>query len=461
MSPKTAVSTYIVSGLEVSNLNGERYYSLPDVYTQKAMPVNATNITKTEFLRNWSYLDHINVPEIPAEVELLIGTNASQLMEPWEVVNSQKDGPFAIKTLLGWVVSGSGKTCKANSDSVSVNLVSVESLELLLKKQYEHDFNERDAEDKVEMSREEARFIEIMEQSVKLQDGHYSLKLPFKTKEVALPNNHCVALQRLTSLKRKMERNEKFHQEYTKFLEDVISNGFAEMVPQNELRAGEVNVFYIPHHGVYHPRKGKLRVVFDCGAKFKDDHRSSFPQEVIDTVHRNFDVDDCLKSSKSVEKAVKIAHDLSDLCHKGGFHLTQWISNSQDVLQAIPEKEHSKNRGRLLELAHAGRGEAAGGQLHTLTPLGGGGDRDREGVKPFYIFQRGGGRICREKQNVTQKNTNVNSLYRRWRPYRFAGGVRVEDGGGGVGVERGREAPPLGGAQEAGDGVEGRGEDGA
>lgn len=26
---------------------------------------------------------------------------------------------------------------------------------------------------------------------------------------------------------------------------------------------------YIPHHGVYHPRKSKLRVVFDCGAKYK------------------------------------------------------------------------------------------------------------------------------------------------------------------------------------------------
>ena len=23
------------------------------------------------------------------------------------------------------------------------------------------------------------------------------------------------------------------------------------------------------HHGVYHPRKGKLQVVFDCGAEFK------------------------------------------------------------------------------------------------------------------------------------------------------------------------------------------------
>ena len=66
-----------------------------------------------------------------------------------------------------------------------------------------------------------------------------------------------------------MERNEKFHQEYTEFLENVINNGYAEMVPQDELRCGEDNVFYIPHHGVYHPHKGKLRVVFDCGAKFK------------------------------------------------------------------------------------------------------------------------------------------------------------------------------------------------
>lgn len=28
-------------------------------------------------------------------------------------------------------------------------------------------------------------------------------------------------------------------------------------------------VWYIPHHGIYHPRKGTLRVVFDCGAACK------------------------------------------------------------------------------------------------------------------------------------------------------------------------------------------------
>ena len=29
------------------------------------------------------------------------------------------------------------------------------------------------------------------------------------------------------------------------------------------------DTWYIPHHGVYHPHKpGKIRVVFDCSAKF-------------------------------------------------------------------------------------------------------------------------------------------------------------------------------------------------
>lgn len=66
-----------------------------------------------------------------------------------------------------------------------------------------------------------------------------------------------------------MERDKKFHQEYTDFLTDVINNGYAEKVPEDELRCGENNVCYISHHGVYHPCKGKLRVIFDCGAKYK------------------------------------------------------------------------------------------------------------------------------------------------------------------------------------------------
>ncbi len=38
-----------------------------------------------------------------------------------------------------------------------------------------------------------------------------------------------------------------------------------------------------------------------------------------------------------------MAKDLSALCHKGGFHLTQWVSNSREVLQSIPAQDRSKN----------------------------------------------------------------------------------------------------------------------
>jgi hypothetical protein len=29
------------------------------------------------------------------------------------------------------------------------------------------------------------------------------------------------------------------------------------------------NAWFIPHHRVVHPQKGKLRVVFDCSSRFK------------------------------------------------------------------------------------------------------------------------------------------------------------------------------------------------
>ena len=57
--------------------------------------------------------------------------------------------------------------------------------------------------------------------------------------------------------------------EYTSFLKDMINQGYAEMVPADQLEQQEGKIWYIPHHSVFHPRKGKMRVVFDCGAVYK------------------------------------------------------------------------------------------------------------------------------------------------------------------------------------------------
>ena len=52
-------------------------------------------------------------------------------------------------------------------------------------------------------------------------------------------------------------------------MKNIIENGYAEKVPSMR-RSERNNVWYIPHHGVYHPKKpNKIRVVFDCAAEHR------------------------------------------------------------------------------------------------------------------------------------------------------------------------------------------------
>lgn len=67
-----------------------------------------------------------------------------------------------------------------------------------------------------------------------------------------------------------------------------------------------------------------------------EDQRGTAAPEAVETVLRNFYVDDCLKSVATVEEAVFLVKNLLDLCAEGGFSLTKWVSNNRRVLSTIP-----------------------------------------------------------------------------------------------------------------------------
>lgn len=50
------------------------------------------------------------------------------------------------------------------------------------------------------------------------------------------------------------------------------------MVPRDQLIQEDGKVWYLPHHGVRHPKKRKIWVVFDCSAQF---HGTSLNEELI------------------------------------------------------------------------------------------------------------------------------------------------------------------------------------
>ena len=73
--------------------------------------------------------------------------------------------------------------------------------------------------------------------------------------------------------------------------------------------------------------------------KTATDNQGEFNIQMIDTLNRNFYVDDCLKLVRSVDNALNIVQELPKLLERDRFHLTKWISNRWEVMSVIPEEE--------------------------------------------------------------------------------------------------------------------------
>ena len=105
-------SSYLLDGLSVSKLvlgssEKAKWIRLPSTFTRKEIPVDQSEIATPAKLKQWKYLDRIS-REIGGNesitVDLLIGANCLKALEPLEVIPSQGNGPYAIRTALGWCV---------------------------------------------------------------------------------------------------------------------------------------------------------------------------------------------------------------------------------------------------------------------------------------------------------------------------------------------------------------------
>ena len=219
-----------------------------------------------------------------------IGLSCPRAIKPLEVIPGKEDDPYAKKTALGWGVIGAvrpltSEDAETRSDIACNRIVTCEvqgtskrkmchfAFQTQVKemvspshvsRMFALDFNERQAEEKP-LSVEDRRFLKIMREGIhQLEDGHYEMPLPLKSENVELPNSKELALSRLLRLRRRLTSDEQFRKDYSSFMQDIISSGYAERVPVEELSTKSKQVWYIPHHGVYHKKKpGKIRVVFD------------------------------------------------------------------------------------------------------------------------------------------------------------------------------------------------------
>ena len=244
MGQENIVRSCIVPDLEIAGLGSGLYCDLPDVFTQQKMPVSKRNIPQQQDLIRWPHLHEVHLPEIDSDVELLIGLNVPRALEPIKVIPSEDGGPYAIQTILGWTVNGPLGTGGADCEQLSItaNHISVVRLDELWQQQFQLDFPECRQDEELGPSREDRQFMEMVESSVKLVDGHYSIALPLKKRDVCMPDNRKLAEQRVLSLKRRFQKDDLFHADYAAFMHNVISCGYAEKVPARDLAYSHGNV---------------------------------------------------------------------------------------------------------------------------------------------------------------------------------------------------------------------------
>lgn len=66
------MNSFVISDLEVCGLEDSKFIHFPKVFTHTSIPVSSGNIPKQSDIQKWSYLHEVRLPEIEANVELLI-----------------------------------------------------------------------------------------------------------------------------------------------------------------------------------------------------------------------------------------------------------------------------------------------------------------------------------------------------------------------------------------------------
>ena len=284
------------TGLLVRGYKKQKYLELPLCVSQSQIPFNRNEIPDAMSVQDWPHLQHL-IPEFITAREgssltlgLLIGSNLPQVFMSRQEVVADDNAPFARLSDLGWLLMGNTRhhnTLTSLHESPKIVNLAVSqpitrknisfkiqaensrnennNLESRILKILSSDFHSNPSDNNKMMSIDDINFLKKMkDDTYKDQEGYITMPLPLKQKP-GCNRSKDMALKRFKLLQKKLQ-DPVYSKHYHEFMKDIIAQGDAEMV-FDETDDSD-NVWYIPHFGVYHPKKpGKIRVVFDGSAK--------------------------------------------------------------------------------------------------------------------------------------------------------------------------------------------------
>ena len=126
----------------------------------------------------------------------------------------------------------------------------------------------------VKLEEEIAR--DMVAETLTFEDGHYSVRLSWKTKDHDLPDNFTMAVHGLQNTEKRLQKSPELAKAYSDVHETYQDKGYVRKVLPEEEKPDQV--WYLLHFPILRPDKSrtKVRVVFDASAKCEKVSLSDF-----------------------------------------------------------------------------------------------------------------------------------------------------------------------------------------
>lgn len=250
---------------------GVKILSLSDSFSIFAVEVPAIkSLNLHNFVVDWSlkkskfpHLQDLDIGAIDyAKVTILLGSDHQEAHEELEVrkPSPSKNGPWAIKSVFGWCVSGSLAT-KADLRHPLINMIrkpsqAKDNLNDAVQQLLSLESFGTHPNVTVPIRNNNARAIRLLDDHFRLVGDRYEAPLLWTSDDVTLPNNYPVTLSRFNLLDRKLKSDPVKAKAYQGTIDDYIAQNHARKLTENNLKdqlAG-LGIYLIMPCGVWRSR---------------------------------------------------------------------------------------------------------------------------------------------------------------------------------------------------------------
>ena len=256
--------------MKVKHKNGNSFclieaYGVPKV----CGPLTRQNIEFTK--KRYTHIESLvladrNTAGKDLEVNVLIGLDFYHDFFTGNM-NKGLEGPVALETSLGWVLSGRYESSPDDQHCFQTQHI----LRVEVEKEKDPLREELRKFWEVESTRsEESSVIDDFQNHIFHDGSRYVTKLPFKPDHDRLPDNYLASERRLRSNIKKLSSNE-IYEEYHEIIKNYERDGIIEKVQKSEVNKESGQVHYLPHRAVVKKDRltTKIRIVFDASCKIK------------------------------------------------------------------------------------------------------------------------------------------------------------------------------------------------